>query len=45
MPEVTEKKDRPRGADGTVLMLERAQDLISVVVGCSMRAGGNPTMR
>jgi uncharacterized membrane protein (DUF373 family) len=33
MPEVTEKKDRPRGVDGTVWMLERAQDLFSVVVG------------
>jgi uncharacterized membrane protein (DUF373 family) len=33
MPEVTEKKDRPRGVDGTVWMLEHAQDLFSVVVG------------
>ena len=33
MPEVAEKKKHPRGVAGTIWLLERTQDLVSVVVG------------
>ena len=33
MAEVTEKKEHPRGVAGTIWLLERTQDLVSVVVG------------
>ena len=33
MPEVAEKKERPRGVAGTIWLLEHTQDLVAVVVG------------
>jgi uncharacterized membrane protein (DUF373 family) len=33
VPEVAEKKEHPRGVAGTIWLLERTQDLVSVVVG------------
>jgi uncharacterized membrane protein (DUF373 family) len=33
VPEVAEKKEHPRGVLGTIWLLERTQDLVSVVVG------------
>ena len=33
MPELAEKKEHPRGVAGTIWLLERTQDLVSVIVG------------
>ena len=33
MPEGAEKKEHPRGVTGTIWLLERTQDLVSVIVG------------
>lgn len=33
MPEVAEKRERPRGVAGTIWLLEHTQDLVAVVVG------------
>jgi uncharacterized membrane protein (DUF373 family) len=33
VPEVAEKKEHPRGVAGTIWLLERTQDLVSVIVG------------
>jgi uncharacterized membrane protein (DUF373 family) len=33
VPEAAEKKEHPRGVAGTIWLLERTQDLVSVVVG------------
>jgi uncharacterized membrane protein (DUF373 family) len=33
VPEVAEKKEHPRGVAGTIWLLERSQDLVSVIVG------------
>jgi uncharacterized membrane protein (DUF373 family) len=33
VPEAAEKKEHPRGVAGTIWLLERTQDLVSVIVG------------